>query len=79
MKKSKLSYHGRPVFYDERNQLFVEAGKSRIYLNGETVKKLESIKGKKKKKTVVDPIVKKRGIIKKKSDTKKEEREMGKK
>ena len=73
MKKSKLMYHGRPVFHDERDKMFVEAGKSRIYLKGETVKKLEEEgrKRKKKKKKVSEPTVKKTGIIKRKLSAKK--------
>lgn len=66
MKKSKFKYNGRPVFYDERDQMFVEAGKSRIYLNGETVKKLEKPKRKKREKPVVAPKEKK-GILKRRS------------
>lgn len=47
MRKSKQVHNGRPVRYDEKGQMFVESGRARVYLNHETVKKIEARKRKK--------------------------------
>ena len=46
MRKRKQVHNGRPVHYDERGKMFVESGKARVYLNGETVKMIEARKRK---------------------------------
>lgn len=47
VKKTKQTHCGSPVYYDENSRMFVDSGNARVYLNGETVKKIEARKRKK--------------------------------
>ena len=46
MSKRKQVHNGRPVSYDEKGKMFVESGNARVYLNQETVTKIEARKRK---------------------------------
>lgn len=48
MRKRRQIHLGDPVYYDEKGQMFKKSGNARVYLNGTTVKKIESRKKKKK-------------------------------
>ncbi len=46
MRKRRQIHLGDPVYYDDKGQMFVNAGSARVYLNRATVTKIEARKKK---------------------------------